>query len=116
MCGAQRQRLGWREEAQHAGGQYCNTIIKIPKQNVEFVVAAPTHSSQRRVSASVCAFPGAMADESSVKEPLDLVRLSLDENIYVKCRYGRELRGRLQVGGVALSLSCHDGACGTRCL
>jgi U6 snRNA-associated Sm-like protein LSm3 len=31
----------------------------------------------------------------SVKEPLDLVRLSLDERVYVKCRGERELRGVL---------------------
>ena len=31
----------------------------------------------------------------SVEQPLDLIRLSLDERIYVKCRNGRELRGRL---------------------
>ena len=39
-----------------------------------------------------------MADEeATVKEPLDLIRLSLDERIYVKLRGYRELRGRLHV-------------------
>ena len=43
-----------------------------------------------------------MADESeqqqnNVEEPLDLVRLSIDERIYVKLRNDRELRGRLHV-------------------
>ena len=33
----------------------------------------------------------------TVEEPLDLVRLSLDEVILVKCRGGRELRGKLHV-------------------
>ena len=32
-----------------------------------------------------------------LKEPLDLIRLSLDEKIYVKMRNERELRGRLHV-------------------
>ena len=32
-----------------------------------------------------------------VSEPLDLVRLSLDEKVYVKLRGDRELRGRLHV-------------------
>eukprot|EP01098_Paradermamoeba_levis_P004665 TRINITY_DN1987_c0_g1_i1.p1 TRINITY_DN1987_c0_g1~~TRINITY_DN1987_c0_g1_i1.p1 ORF type:complete len:100 (-),score=37.00 TRINITY_DN1987_c0_g1_i1:194-493(-) len=32
---------------------------------------------------------------STVEEPLDLIRLSLDERIYVKMRGDRELRGRL---------------------
>ncbi len=40
-----------------------------------------------------------MAEEdATVKEPLDLIRLSLDERIYVKLRGDRELRGRLHVG------------------
>ncbi len=42
-----------------------------------------------------------MADEAqaltTIEEPLDLVRLSLDERIYVKMRNDRELTGRLQV-------------------
>lgn len=33
----------------------------------------------------------------SVSEPLDLVRLSLDEVVFVKLRGDRELRGRLHV-------------------
>ncbi|KAJ5832589.1 U6 small nuclear ribonucleoprotein [Penicillium riverlandense] len=32
---------------------------------------------------------------SSVSEPLDLVRLSLDETVFVKLRGDRELKGRL---------------------
>lgn len=36
-------------------------------------------------------------DAATVKEPLDLIRLSLDERIYVKLRGERELRGRLHV-------------------
>ncbi|KAG1174957.1 hypothetical protein G6F70_002342 [Rhizopus microsporus] len=35
------------------------------------------------------------ADLGAVEEPLDLVRLSLDERIYVKLRGDRELRGVL---------------------
>jgi len=30
-----------------------------------------------------------------MEEPLDLIRLSIDERVYVKCRGDRELRGRL---------------------
>lgn len=36
-------------------------------------------------------------EEAAVKEPHDLLRLSLDERIYVKLRGERELRGRLHV-------------------
>ena len=32
-----------------------------------------------------------------MEEPLDLIRLSIDERVYVKCRYDRELRGKLHV-------------------
>ncbi|BCR88721.1 U4/U6-U5 snRNP complex subunit LSM3 [Aspergillus chevalieri] len=35
------------------------------------------------------------AGPSSVSEPLDLVRLSLDEIVFVKLRGDRELKGRL---------------------
>lgn len=34
---------------------------------------------------------------ASVSEPLDLVRLSLDEVVFVKLRGDRELKGRLHV-------------------
>ena len=33
----------------------------------------------------------------AVQEPLDLVRLSLDETVFVKLRGDRELKGRLHV-------------------
>jgi hypothetical protein len=32
-----------------------------------------------------------------MEEPLDLIRLSIDERVYIKCRGDRELRGRLHV-------------------
>lgn len=32
---------------------------------------------------------------SSIDEPLDLIKLSIDERIFVKCRGNRELRGKL---------------------
>lgn len=41
-----------------------------------------------------------------VKEPLDLIRLSLDEKIYVKMRNERELRGRLHVRRKPTSIFC----------
>lgn len=34
-------------------------------------------------------------EQNAIVEPLDLVRLSLDERIYVKLRGDRELKGRL---------------------
>ncbi|KAH0613994.1 uncharacterized protein LAJ45_02321 [Morchella importuna] len=34
-------------------------------------------------------------DSNPIQEPLDLVRLSLDEHVFVKLRGDRELRGRL---------------------
>lgn len=38
---------------------------------------------------------GTEAGTNPVNEPLDLIRLSLDERIYVKLRHDRELRGQL---------------------
>jgi len=32
-----------------------------------------------------------------MEEPLDLIRLSIDERVYIKCRGDRELRGKLHV-------------------
>jgi U6 snRNA-associated Sm-like protein LSm3 len=46
-----------------------------------------------------------MAEEdATVKEPLDLIRLSLDERIYVKLRGERELRGKLHVRAQYITL------------
>ena len=47
-------------------------------------------------AAAVAAAPAPEADAVAVREPLDLVRLALDERVYVKLRGERELRGRLQ--------------------
>ena len=44
----------------------------------------------------------AAVDDATVKEPLDLIRLSLDERIYVKLRGEREIRGRLHVSVLLL--------------
>ena len=39
-------------------------------------------------------------DAAAVSEPLDLVRLSLDEIVFVRLRGDRELKGRLHVRGI----------------
>lgn len=36
-------------------------------------------------------------EDVAVKEPLDLIRLSLDETVYVKLKGDREIKGRLHV-------------------
>lgn len=41
---------------------------------------------------------------SSVEFPLDLIRLSIDERIYVKCKGDRELRGTLHAFDQHLNL------------
>ena len=41
--------------------------------------------------------PSGGPSAGGVEQPLDLIRLSLDEVIYVKMRGDRELRGRLHV-------------------
>ena len=45
---------------------------------------------------------------SHFEEPLDLIRLSLDERIYVKCRGERELRGKLHAYDQHLNLVLGD--------
>ncbi|CAN4114176.1 unnamed protein product [Withania somnifera] len=47
-------------------------------------------------------------EESTVKEPLDLIRLSLDERIYVKLRSDRELRGKLHAYDQHLNMILGD--------
>lgn len=41
---------------------------------------------------------------STVEVPLDLLRLSIDERIYVRCRGDREIRGRLHVSIIHIKL------------
>lgn len=53
-------------------------------------------------------------DAATVKEPLDLIRLSLDERIYVKLRGDRELRGRLHVRLEHAPQLCCCGQAGKR--
>ncbi|KAJ2855094.1 U4/U6-U5 snRNP complex subunit lsm3 [Coemansia erecta] len=48
------------------------------------------------------------ASLSMVEEPLDLVKLSLDERIYVKLRGDRELRGRLHAYDQHLNMVLGD--------
>jgi len=43
-----------------------------------------------------------------VKEPLDLIRLSLDERIYVKLRGEREIKGRLHAYDQHLNMILGD--------
>ncbi|KAJ8771701.1 hypothetical protein K2173_026878 [Erythroxylum novogranatense] len=50
----------------------------------------------------------ATEEESAVKEPLDLIRLSLDERIYVKLRSDRELRGKLHAYDQHLNMILGD--------
>lgn len=45
---------------------------------------------------------------SNVQEPLDLIRLSLDERIFVKLRNDRELRGRLHAYDQHLNMVLSD--------
>jgi len=50
----------------------------------------------------------AAAAASAVEEPLDLIRLSLDERIYVKMRNERELKGRLNAYDQHLNMILGD--------
>ena len=56
-------------------------------------------------AAGAPAAAAAPEEEATVKEPLDLIRLSLDERVYVKLRGERELRGRLHVSRAAATMT-----------
>jgi hypothetical protein len=45
----------------------------------------------------LASYKPAAADSAAIEEPMDLVLLSLKEKVFVKCRFGRELRGKLVV-------------------
>jgi U6 snRNA-associated Sm-like protein LSm3 len=51
------------------------------------------------------------ADTGSTSEPFDLVRLCLDEPVFVKLRGDRELQGKLHVRFCPPSLPDGDGYC-----
>jgi U6 snRNA-associated Sm-like protein LSm3 len=50
----------------------------------------------------------AIEEEVAVKEPLDLVRLSLDEHVLVKLKGDRELRGKLHAYDQHLNIILGD--------
>ena len=43
-----------------------------------------------------------------MEEPLDLIKLSLDEHVYIKCRNDRELRGKLHAYDQHLNMVLSD--------
>lgn len=47
-------------------------------------------------------------EDATVKEPLDLIRLSLDEKVYVKLRHDREIKGRLHAYDQHLNMILGD--------
>jgi U6 snRNA-associated Sm-like protein LSm3 len=49
-----------------------------------------------------------MNSDNPIQEPLDIIKLSLDEKIYVKMKGGRELRGKLNAFDQHLNLVLSD--------
>lgn len=70
-----------------------NVLPKITWFKTPFFLIAP-----HKIFSTMAEVKAPSADIGSVEEPLDLVRLSLDERVYVKLRGDRELRGKLNVG------------------
>jgi len=72
-----------------------------PKTTTNTTTSSASSSSQQKQQPQPQqSAPTAISTKSAsqtVEKPLDLIRLSLDERIYVKCRGRRELRGRLHV-------------------
>ena len=44
----------------------------------------------------------------NIKKPLDLIRLSIDERVLIKCRGGRELEGKLHAFDEHLNMVLED--------
>ena len=40
---------------------------------------------------------GIEIDDNKINNPMDLIKECLEKRVYVKCRYHRELKGRLHV-------------------
>ncbi|KAL1193037.1 Sm-like protein LSM3A [Cardamine amara subsp. amara] len=47
-------------------------------------------------------------EDATVREPLDLIRLSIEERIYIKLRSDRELRGKLHAFDQHLNMILGD--------
>ena len=54
-------------------------------------------------------------DGANVSEPLDLVRLLIDEFVFVKLRGDRELKGRLHVRARRSNIRLTKGVIETKC-
>ena len=75
------------------------------------------HHVRKLAASTIDTFKMADVDEgrgAPIDEPLDLVRLSLDEIVFVKLRGDRELKGRLHVcmsnkACPRAILTCHTG-------
>ncbi|XP_022766276.1 sm-like protein LSM3A [Durio zibethinus] len=79
---------------------YCFVVIITVFQPLRFLLPWKEGATDRKRMAS--------EEESAVKEPLDLIRLSLDERIYVKLRSDRELRGKLHAYDQHLNMILGD--------
>jgi hypothetical protein len=66
------------------------------------------HSSSTHIRAQMASPEEPGAGANPVNEPLDLVRLSLNEVVFVKLRGDRELQGRLHVSISNPMLSLED--------
>ncbi|CAH2312073.1 U6 snRNA-associated Sm LSm3 [Pelobates cultripes] len=82
-------------------GKHCDWI-RLPHVSRLLVFLSPT--ACRFTASGLNTAP----TTNTVEEPLDLIRLSLDERIYVKMRNDRELRGRLHAYDQHLNMILGD--------
>ena len=73
-----------------------------PLQAFWYVLAFIYTRTSKSTNISVNMADAGDGDAAPVSEPLDLVRLSLDEIVFVKLRGDRELKGRLHVSYLLL--------------
>ena len=80
------------------------------------MIAHARHRWAEHYNSCKMAAEGEHGSVAAVEEPLDLVRLSLDERIYIKMRSDRELRGRLHVSALSCMLCLLAGSCIIDCM
>jgi hypothetical protein len=88
------------------------TLLALP---VAFIEPLPCYSIIQALNRSIRKYTPLLTS-ATMEEPLDLIRLSIDERVYVKCRGERELRGKLHVRllsrfAAACCSSMHDVYC-----
>lgn len=83
---------------------YCIDKLTSERAKVLCAASSPTLRNNKQLSTPAGLCRDEMAS-TTVERPIDLIRLSLDERVFVKCKGDRELRGKLHVS-IAAAAGC----------